>query len=319
MIVVTGAAGFIGSHLAERLAGRGEEVVGLDSFSDFYEPAMKRGNAAALARLARFRMIEGDIVDPGALDLALGAGKASHVIHIAARPGVRQSIEDPAATERANVEGTVRVIEACLRHGVPRLVFASSSSVYGGCAKVPFAEDDPLGPLLSPYAITKRAGEVLCRQFHETRGLSCVCLRFFSVYGPRQRPDLVLHKFARLLDAGEPLPVYGNGQAERDYTYVDDVVDGVVAALSLPPGFEIVNIGSHRAVPLSELVDLLEREMGRKAARVFLPPRPEDAPRTFADLSKASRLLGYAPKMSLAEGVRRFVEWFRALPGACRV
>ncbi|MEK7270194.1 MAG: NAD-dependent epimerase/dehydratase family protein [Planctomycetota bacterium] len=310
MILVTGAAGFIGSNLVERLVREGEEVFGLDAYTDFYDPSMKRRNAAAIAHLKGFRMVEGDILDPAALDECLGKAKASAVVHLAARPGVRQSLANPLETDRANVEGTLRVLEACLRHGVGRLVFASSSSVYGGCEKVPFAEDDPLGPMRSPYAITKRAGEILCRQFFDTRGLPCACLRFFTVYGQRQRPDLALHKFARLIAARKPIPIYGDGSSERDYTYIDDILDGVVAACRVPVSYEILNLGSHRAVAVRDFLSLLERQMGIPAIRLHEPDHPEDAVRTFADVAKSKRVLGYEPKMPLEEGVRRFLDWF---------
>jgi UDP-glucuronate 4-epimerase len=311
--LVTGAAGFIGSHLSERLVARGDEVVGLDNFDPFYAPADKERNLRGLAASPRFRLIRGDIRDRPLVDGLMPGVDA--VVHLAARAGVRPSIRDPELYQSVNLEGTVKLLESCRAHGVRRFVFASSSSVYGANRKVPFHEDDSVDHPVSPYAATKKAGELLCYSYAHLFGMSISCLRFFTVYGPRQRPEMAIHLFARALWEGKPLVVYGDGTSARDYTYIDDILQGVLAALDRCEGYRIYNLGESRRVPLRELIGLLEKHLGRKAILREEPDQPGDVPVTYADISRARAELGYDPKVDIDEGLRRFVGWFRAERG----
>ena len=311
---MTGAAGFIGSHVAERLLARGHGVVGLDVFDDFYDPRIKEANLAGARAHDRFREVRGDI-----RDAALLAGLPDDidaVIHLAARAGVRPSIRDPRLYSSVNVDGTVALLELARERGIRPFVFASSSSVYGERERVPFSEDDPVDRPISPYAATKRAGELLCHTYHHLHPIGVIALRFFTAYGPRQRPDLAIHKFAKLIRDGRPLPVYGDGSSARDYTYVDDIVDGVIAALDAlvrePDTYEIVNLGESRAVALDEVIRVLGEEMGIEPRIERLPMQPGDVPRTFADIAKARRVLGYAPTTEFRDGIQRFLRWFDA-------
>ena len=314
-ILVTGAAGFIGSHLAERLVREGHDVVGLDCFDSFlYDAETKRRNARALAALPRFRMVEGDLLDlPLMKQVAAGADL---VAHLAALAGVRPSIDDPPRYSRVNLVGTTNVLEACRAAGVRRLAFASSSSVYGAKNRVPFAEDDPCLTPASPYAATKRAGELLCSTHRDLFGIGVTALRFFTVYGPRQRPEMAIHKFTRAIDAGKPVTLFGDGTSARDYTYVDDVIDGTTAAcLAVAPGdFSIYNLGGSRTTTLARLVELVGAALGKAPIVDRQPDQPGDVPITCADVSRAARDLGYAPKVPIEDGIRRFVDWFRAQP-----
>jgi UDP-glucuronate 4-epimerase len=310
-ILVTGGAGFIGSHLTRRLLGRGDRVSVLDDFNDFYDPAVKRDNVAELAGRYDFSLTEGDIRDRELVDRLFAEGRFDGVVHLAARAGVRPSLAEPILYEEVNCIGTLRLLEAARRHGPEVFVFGSSSSVYGINRKVPFAEDDPVDLPISPYATTKRTGELLCFNYHHLYGLKTSCLRFFTVYGPAQRPEMAIHKFTDRLARGEAVPLFGDGASRRDYTYVDDIVDGVVAALDLAPGFEILNLGGAETTRLDELVRWIAEELGVEPKIQRLPEQPGDVPITYADVSKAARLLGYAPKVPIREGLRRFVTWFR--------
>ena len=313
---MTGGAGFIGGHLCQRLLDRGDDVVCVDSFDTFYDPAIKRGAAAALARSPRFRLVEGDVRDVARLERALAGDGVEAIVHLAARAGVRPSIEDPVLYAQVNVEGTVATLELARRLGVKPFVFGSSSSVYGDSSAVPFREDERVAAPISPYAATKRAGELLCHSYAHLHGLAVVCLRFFTVYGPRQRPDLAIHKFARMMAAGEPIPFYGDGSTRRDYTFVDDITQGIeggIAYATAHPGcFEIFNLGESETIPLSRLVEILGAAMGVEPRLRRLPEQPGDVDQTFADITRARTLLGYAPEVGIVEGIRRFVEWFRA-------
>ncbi len=310
---MTGGAGFIGSHLCERLAARGDDVVAVDSFDPFYDPAVKRRNLAALEGSPRFRLVEGDVCEPEALDAALGPGAFDGVVHLAARAGVRPSLERPLDYVRTNVEGTAAMLELARKRGIGAFVLGSSSSVYGDAAHVPFSESDPVGRPISPYAASKRGAELLGHAYAHLYGMSVLCLRFFTVYGPRQRPDLAIHKFARLMAEGGELPVYGDGTTERDYTYVDDIVQGVEGAiryaLAHPGAFEIFNLGESRTVSLAELLDLLGGALGVEPRIRRLPAQPGDVARTYASVDKARSLLGYDPRVPVEEGIRRFVRW----------
>jgi UDP-glucuronate 4-epimerase len=316
-VLLTGAAGFIGSHVAERLVSRGDEVVGLDNFDAFYPRAVKEANVSALRLSPRFRLVEGDIRDREVVTGLLDSGTV--IVHLAARAGVRPSLEDPALYASVNIEGTAVLLEAARRAGVRRFVFGSSSSVYGDSAPVPFSEEWPALDPISPYAATKRAGELLCSTFVHLYGLRVIALRFFTVYGPRQRPDLAIHKFTRLIAGGRPVPYYGDGSTERDYTYIDDIVGGVEAAVGWTAadgsGLEIVNLGESRTTRLDALVALISSALGREARLEHLPAQPGDVRRTCADVRKAVRLLGYRPSTSVEDGIPRFVRWYEETYG----
>jgi len=313
--LVTGAAGFIGSHLCERLVAAGRQVVGLDNFDSFYDPQIKWRNLARLLEEPGFELIEADIRDEHAVASALADG-VDVVVHLAAKAGVRPSIEDPVGYEDVNVRGTVVLLEAIRRFEVPRFVFGSSSSVYGNNAKVPFSEADSVDFPISPYAATKKAGELICHTYHHLYRLAVTCLRFFTVYGPRQRPDLAIHKFARLMEQGRPIPVFGDGSTERDFTYIDDIIDGVVAAIERCEGYEIYNLGGSRPVRLDALIAALEKALGKTATIDWLPMQPGDVLRTYADVRKAAERLGYQPRTNLDEGLARFMEWLRSPAGS---
>ncbi len=318
-VMVTGGAGFIGGHLCRRLLERGDAVWAVDNFDPFYDPALKRETVRELSAFPQFRLVEADACDPGATQAALAAAgceRLDAIVHLAARAGVRPSIQEPLRYARVNVEGTAAVLELSRAMRNVPVVFGSSSSVYGNSAPVPFREDDPVAEPISPYAATKRAGELFCHAHHALYGTSIVCLRFFTVYGPRQRPDLAIHKFARLMAEGRPIPFFGDGSAQRDYTYVDDIVQGVEGAIDYahrtPAAFEIVNLGESDTTALSRLVELLGAAMGVEPVLDRQPAQPGDVDRTCADVSKARRLLGYAPRTRVEEGIPRFVEWFRS-------
>jgi UDP-glucuronate 4-epimerase len=309
-VLVTGAAGFIGSHLCERLCARGHAVVGLDSFDPFYARSIKERNLAALRAEPRFRLIEGDILDEGAA--RRWVGEADVVCHLAALAGVRPSIAEPRRYQRVNVEGTLNLLEACRAAGVARFVFASSSSVYGVRSEVPFREDDPAVHPASPYAATKRAGELLLWNYHHLFGLAATALRFFTVYGPRQRPEMAIHKFTRLLAEGRPVPLFGDGSSARDYTYIDDVVDGTVAAVErCEAGWRIYNLGGARTTSLAALAGRIAAALGVPLMVERLPDQPGVVPITSADVARAAADLGYAPRVPIEEGIARFVGWFR--------
>ncbi len=317
-ILVTGGAGFIGSHLVRRLLGRGDRVTVLDDFNDFYDPARKRANVAPLLGRGDFRLVEGDIRDPALVDRLFAGdgvgGGFDAVVHLAARAGVRPSLREPILYEEVNCVGTLRLLEAARHHGPEVFIFGSSSSVYGISPAVPFTEDDPIRLPISPYATTKRSGELLCFNYHHLYGIKASCLRFFTVYGPAQRPEMAIHKFTDLLARGRPIPLFGRGDTRRDYTYVDDIIDGLVAALDLAPGFEIINLGGAETTRLQDLVHWLAEELAVEPRIEYLPEQPGDVPITYADVSKAERILGYSPKVPIREGLRRFVAWYRERP-----
>jgi UDP-glucuronate 4-epimerase len=316
-ILITGGAGFIGSHLSRRLLARGDRVTVLDDFNDYYDPARKRENVASLlgpngpATPDNYRLVEGDIRDEPLVDGLFAGGRFDAVIHLAARAGVRPSLEQPILYEDVNCIGTLRLLEAARRHGPDLFLFGSSSSVYGINEKVPFAESDEVNQPISPYATTKRTGELLCYNYHHLYGFRTACLRFFTVYGPAQRPEMAIHKFTDLIWRGKPVPMFGDGGSRRDYTYVDDIVDGLLATLELAPGFEILNLGGADTTSLADLVRILGEELAVEPRIEYLPAQPGDVPITFADVSKAARLLGYSPKVPIRDGLRRFVSWYR--------
>lgn len=314
-LFITGAAGFIGSHLSQRLLSEGRAVLGFDNFHTFYPPAVKRQNIAGLVNRAGFEMVEGDIRDASAVESAMERFKPNVVVHLAAMAGVRPSIENPSLYADVNVLGTSRMLDAAGKHGVKKFIFASSSSVYGNNTKAPFSEADPVEHPISPYAATKRAGELLGHTYWHVHRLPVTCLRFFTVYGPRQRPDLAISKFMRSIAAGRAIPVFGDGTTSRDYTYIDDIVDGVVAAIGACEGFDVINLGSHRPVGLMELIRAIETTMGMKAKLEMQPMQPGDVERTYADISHAAHRLGYAPHTPLADGLARQWAWLQSQAG----
>ena len=310
-VLVTGAAGFIGSYLTERLIARGDEVVGLDNFDTFYDPHVKRVNIEPALASGRFELVEADIRDAACVEGILASGDIDVIVHLAAKAGVRPSIDDPVGYMDVNINGTVVMLEAARKAGIERFVFASSSSVYGNNRKVPFAETDNVDYPISPYAATKKAGELICHTYSHLYGIGMTCLRFFTVYGPRQRPDLAIHKFARLILAGKPIPVFGDGSMRRDFTYIDDILDGVVAAMDRRGGYEIYNLGESRPVRLDVLIAEIEKALGAKAVIDRKPMQPGDVIQTYADVSKARRDLGYDPHTDIAAGLAQFVRWLR--------
>ncbi len=311
-VLVTGAAGFIGSHLCERLLADGRGVVGLDNFDGFYDPEVKWANLAGCMEDERFQLVQADIRDPHPINSILANRDVEIVVHLAARAGVRPSIEEPVLYNDVNLNGTVLLLEAAKNFGVKKFIFASSSSVYGNNEKVPFCETDNVDYPISPYAATKKAGELICHTYSHLYGIDITCLRFFTVYGPRQRPDLAIHKFVRLIEAGEPIPVFGDGSMMRDFTYIDDIIDGVMAAMNVCSGYEIYNLGESRPVRLDALIAAIEASLGKKAIIQRLPLQPGDVDRTCADVRKAQAALGYRPKTHFETGLKHFVEWFRS-------
>jgi len=308
--LVTGAAGFIGSHLTERLLAQGHTIIAVDNFDDFYDPRMKRRNIESCFKNENFRFIEADIRDVDAMDKAIGDG-VEVIVHLAAKAGVRPSIADPLLYTDVNVNGTTVLLHSARKHSIDKFIFASSSSVYGNNEKVPFSEDDNVDFPISPYAATKKAGELICHTYHHLYQIHTTCLRFFTVYGPRQRPDLAIHKFASLIEQGKPIPVYGDGTMMRDFTYINDVIDGVVSAIEKCAGFNIYNLGESRPITVNELVGKIEESLGKNAVKEFLPAQPGDVERTYADVSKAVEQLGYKPQTTIEAGLARFVEWLR--------
>ncbi len=316
-ILITGGAGFIGSHLVDRLLGEGGwRITVIDDFNDFYDPAIKRANIDLHLANPNFSLIEADIRDFYSLHEVFNEQQFDCIVHLAARAGVRPSLTEPRLYVETNINGTVNLLELARAHGVKQFVFGSSSSVYGENEKVPFSEDDPIFKPISPYAATKAAGELICHTYAHLYDVRIVCLRFFTVYGARQRPDLAIHKFAKLISAGKTIPVFGDGTTRRDYTYIDDIISGVRAAMDYDQSpYEVINLGESRTVELRELISLLESALGKTAQIDRQPTQPGDVPRTFADISKARRLLGYNPQTQIEEGIRKFVAWFQSNSG----
>ena len=310
-VLLTGGAGFIGSHVASALVDRGDRVVVIDNFDTYYDPMTKRQNLGSLLSNPLLSLSEGDIRDDADLDRAFDTMQYDAVIHLAARAGVRPSISNPEIYDSVNIVGTTKLLQHMRRHSVPQLVFGSSSSVYGSTSEVPFTEEKPADRPSSPYAATKRAGELACYAFHELYGTDVTCLRFFTVYGPRQRPEMAIHRFTRLIASDQEVTIFGDGSARRDFTYIDDIVSGVLAALDRPNGYRIYNLGTTATTKLLDLVQNIAEVLGQPAHIRYEDPQPGDVPITFADISRAQRELGFQPKTSLEEGLNRFVEWFR--------
>lgn len=309
-VLVTGAAGFIGSHLCEHLLNDGWNVVGVDNFDDFYDPKIKRRNISQCLKNKSFQLIEADIRDSSAMGKAVGDG-IEIIVHLAARAGVRPSIAQPLLYGDVNINGTMVLLEAAKKHKIDKFIFGSSSSVYGNNKKVPFSEDDNVDFPISPYAATKKACELICHTYHHLYAINITCLRFFTVYGPRQRPDLAIHKFAKLIEQNKPIPIFGDGTMMRDFTYIDDVIEGVVAAMQKCGGFNIYNLGESRPIKVNDLVAQIEGALGKKAVKEYMPPQPGDVERTYADVTKAIEELGYKPRTTIERGLAEFVEWLR--------
>ncbi|HBU59811.1 MAG TPA: epimerase [Verrucomicrobiales bacterium] len=310
-ILVTGGVGFIGSHVCEHLLDAGHTVCALDDLNDFYDPAIKQNTLRELqAKAQSFAFVHADITERDELDEVLASMSFDQIIHLAARAGVRPSLEQPALYQRVNVEGTTNLLEAARKRGIKKVTIASSSSVYGINSNIPFSEEDPIFRAISPYAASKLACEALGHTYHHVYGMDICMLRFFTVYGPRQRPDLAIHKFAKLLQANQPITVFGNGSSSRDYTYITDTVAGVIACTEQEFGYEIINLGESETVELNRLIELLETDFKIKADIIHQPEQPGDVPITYANIEKAQRLLGYHPKTKIEDGIPKFVEWF---------
>jgi UDP-glucuronate 4-epimerase len=314
-ILVTGGAGFIGSHLVEALVKDGHQISVIDDFNDFYDPGIKKTNLQGVE--SSIHLHSADIRDKKSVAKIVEAEKPEIIVHLAARAGVRPSVQQPELYLQTNINGTFHLLEAAKANNVARFVFASSSSVYGACKNAPFREDQVLTQTLSPYAGTKLAGEHLCSNYSYLYGLKVVCLRFFTVYGPRQRPDLAIHKFAKLIHSGKPIDVYGDGSAQRDFTYIDDIVQGILAATRYEGAdFDVFNLGESDINKLADVISALENALDKKASINYLPPVPGDMPLTHADISKARNLLGYAPTTRIPEGIPKFIAWFLELQQA---
>lgn len=309
-ILVTGGAGFIGSHLCERILKTDEHVICLDNFDDFYDPGIKMNNITQCLDNANFELIRGDIRDKEALEAIFEKNQIQKIIHIAAKAGVRPSIKSPLVYEDVNIRGTLNLLEVCRAHRIENFIFASSSSVYGINSKVPFGEDDPISKPISPYATSKRSCEMYCFTYHHLYDIPITCLRFFTVYGPRQRPEMAIHKFTRLISTGEEIEIYGSGASKRDYTYIDDIIEGIISLLDKKLDFEIINLGNSMPVELEYLIELIENRLGKTARIKRVPAQAGDVPITFADISKAKSLLNYNPKTSIENGIKRFVQWY---------
>lgn len=310
-ILLTGTAGFIGSHAGEALLKANHRVIGLDNFDPFYDPTLKEQNLQFCLKDPGFLFIRGDILDRPLLDKLFSEHSIDLVIHLAARAGVRPSIQQPLLYQRVNVEGTLNILEAMRQHKVKKMIMASSSSVYGNNEKLPYSETDPVDRAISPYAATKKACEVIAYTYYHLYGIETFCLRFFTVYGPRQRPEMAIHQFTRKILKGEAIPLFGDGSTARDYTYIDDIIDGLMKCIRHLKGYEILNLGESKTVTLIELVRMIEEATGKKAALDWKPMQPGDVRKTYADIQKARQLIGYNPKVDIQEGIQQFVTWFK--------
>jgi len=312
-ILVTGGAGFIGSHLVDQLlAEGGSKVTVIDDFNDFYSPQIKRSAVKPHLENPNYKLVEADIRDTDAIANVFADGSFDCVVHLAARAGVRPSLKEPTLYTETNINGTQNLLELAKTHGVPQFVFGSSSSVYGINSKTPFSEEDRIFQPISPYAATKAAGELLCHTYSHLYNLRTVCLRFFTVYGARQRPDLAIHKFTKLITDGKPIQMFGDGSTRRDYTYIEDIIEGVRAAMDFTESIhEVFNLGESETTELRRLIELIEQALGAKAIIDLQPMQTGDVPVTFADIAKARELLNYSPKTKIDEGIPKFVDWFR--------
>ncbi|MEX1122865.1 MAG: SDR family NAD(P)-dependent oxidoreductase [Balneolales bacterium] len=312
-ILVTGGAGFIGSHLCDKLISEGHRVICLDNFDDFYARSLKERNLEDLNKQQNFQLVEGDIRDLELLDQLFAENDFDKVIHLAAKAGVRPSISDPALYQDVNLRGTQNILDCMKKYEVGKLLFASSSSVYGGNTKVPFSEKDAVDNPISPYAATKRAGELICYTYHHLYNINIACLRFFTVYGPRQRPEMAIHKFTRLIHTGEILPAFGDGSTQRDYTYVDDIIQGITKIADSNFTYDIINLGESQTITLKDLIGSIGRNLGIQPKINWLPEQPGDVTITYADISKARNAYGYQPTTDVDTGVGKFVTWYHSM------
>ena len=310
-IVVTGGAGFIGSHLCEKLISLGSKIICIDDFDNFYNPAIKENNISEIADSKYFKLYRSDITNPTQMEKIFSENSIDMVIHLAARAGVRPSIQNPLLYERVNILGTMNLLECCKKYNVTKFIFASSSSVYGGNKKLPFSEEDNVDHPISTYAATKKAGELICYTYYDLYKISIYCLRFFTVYGPRQRPEMAIHKFTRQILKGEDIEIYGDGSSSRDYTYIDDVISGILSSLEQIGGFEVINLGNSNTVKLIDLIRLIEITTGEKGNLKFTKSQPGDVFITYADIRKARKMLKYLPKTNIKEGLVKFVNWYK--------
>lgn len=309
-ILVTGGAGFIGSNLIKRLLEEGYEIVCLDNFNDYYNPEIKRNNVKPLLKEKNYNLIEADIRDKDVLEKVFEKYKFQKVIHLAAQAGVRLSLKQPNLYVDVNVNGTLNLLELSREYKIKSFIFGSSSSVYGATKEIPFSEEGKLKPI-SPYGVSKRTGELLCFTYNHLYNLPITMLRFFTVYGPRQRPDMAIHKFTKLIDEGKEIYLYGNGETSRDYTYISDIIEGIVSSLNTDFNYEIFNLGNSDPTNLSHLISLIEKNLGKSAKIKYLPEQPGDPSITFADISKSKRMLNYNPKIKMEKGIKNFIEWYK--------
>ncbi len=310
-ILVTGGAGFIGSHLCEKLIDLGQKIICIDNFDDFYKPAIKEDNLSSIRDNKNFILYRADIREFDEINLVFSNHKTDLVIHLAAKAGVRPSIIQPALYGQVNISGTINLLECCRLNNVRRFIFASSSSVYGGNKKIPFSEEDNVDHPVSPYAATKKAGELICYAYHHLYNISIFCFRFFTVYGPRQRPEMAIHKFTRQILGEKTINVYGDGFTSRDYTYIDDIISGILNSLDRINNFEVINLGNSNTVKLIELVSLIEKAANKKAILKYMADQPGDVPITHADIKKAKKMIEYQPGTGIEEGINNFVSWYR--------
>ena len=310
-ILITGIAGFIGSHLGDKLVSQGHQIIGIDNFDPFYSRNFKESNLAQLNSSENFSFFEADIINKQAIKNIFDRYSIDLVIHLAAKAGVRPSIEQISAYYQVNINGTVNLLECMREANVSKLIFASSSSVYGNNEKVPFSETDFVDKPVSPYAATKKGGELLCHVYSSLYGFDITCLRLFTVFGPRQRPDLAIHKFTRLIDQGKPVPFFGDGSTSRDYTYIEDIISGILCAIDKVKGFNVYNLGESRVIKLSELIVFIENALNKKAILDKQPLQPGDVQKTFADITKAKSELGYNPEYDMEMGLKKFIVWYR--------
>jgi len=312
-ILVTGGAGFIGSQLCEDLLNRDNEVVCIDNFNNYYDPKIKRKNVETLLENKNFTLVELDICDYKSLENLFSLNHFDSIVHLAARAGVRPSIQQPLLYQEVNIQGTVNLFELAKINHINKFVFASSSSVYGNNKKVPFSEDDNVDYPISPYAATKKAGELIAYTYHHLYKISVSCIRFFTVYGPRQRPDMAIHKFTRLIDRGIEIPVFGDGSSKRDYTFISDIVDGLISAVDLCNEYDIFNLGDSKTISLMEMITTIENHLGKKANLKYMPSQPGDVDITYADISKAQSKLNYSPKVYFEDGIIQFIDWYNSI------
>src|SRR3989338_4348589 len=312
MILVTGAAGFIGSHVCEALVKEEKQVIGIDNFNDYYDPHAKEKNIESIKGSKNFILYREDIKNTDSLKKIFKDKEIGKIIHLAARVGVRPSISMPDTYIKDNIQGTLNMLESAKENGIKNFVFGSSSSVYGGNKKIPFSENDKVNDQISPYGFTKRSCELLCNTYHNLYGTNITCLRFFTVYGPRGRPDMAIYKFTKMINEGKEIEVYGNGTSKRDYTYVSDIVKGILLASEKNTGFEIINLGNNSPVMLKGVITLIEKNLGKRAKIKMAEKQQGDMESTYADISKAKRLLGWYPEVKFSDGIKKFTEWFKA-------